>query len=122
MKYISIDICIDVQNDIKIKDFNKYSLSEYKEQALEIKEIRKDSVNYNNKKLIVIQSNYTNIYTAIYQFPEEIIISKSDPIQELVCKIKKKEKIEDVELLKSHFQEQINNFEKIKNPSDNTKK
>lgn len=110
MKNISIDICADIQNEVKYINFDNYYIIQYKPELSELEKIRKGVVSYTNKKLIIIQSNYTNIYSAIYQFPEGIIISKSDPIQEIVCKIKKKDEICEINRLKLYLQKEIESF------------
>ena len=108
-KNITIDICKDIQNELKSINFENYVIKQDEYEFLELKKILKGTQNYSNKKLIIIQSNYTNLYNVIYQFPEDIIISKSDPVQEIVCKIKKCD-IEHINILKSYFLEEIKKF------------
>ena len=94
---ISIEICFDVQNNIKVKKFQNIVIDErnYDFQNFNfINDIRKNINNYDEKKIIVIQSNFTNIYDQISIFPIHSIVIKSDPLQPLVFSVKDKNTID----------------------------
>lgn len=69
-----------------------------------IKKIREVVPDYSKKKLIIIQSNFTNIYEQINIFPHGVIIAKSDPLQPMVFYLKNKNEIGEINILeKDHF-------------------
>ena len=96
---ISIEICYDLQNNIKTKKFDNLILFDNDPDLKildKLKEIRKNVKDYSQKKLIIIQSNTTDIYQQIDIFPNNIIIAKSDPLQPMVFLLKNKEEIEEI--------------------------
>lgn len=107
-KYISIEICYDLQKNIKNKSFENFMVNnEIQRQIDELKKIRKNVENYSNKKLIIIQSNTTNIYEQISLFPENVIIAKCDPIQQLVFIKNEKELVEEINSIEEYNKLQI---------------
>ena len=107
---ISIDICFDIQNQIKTKKFEKilYKNEQDKKTVEQLSEIRKNVRGYSDKKLIIIQSNTTNIYDAINIFPSNILISKSDPIQESLFSLEDKKTILEIDIIENYNQDLIN--------------
>ena len=96
---ISIEICYDLQNNIKTKKFDNLILFDNDPDLKildKLKEIRKNVKDYSQKKLIIIQSNTTDIYQQIDIFPNNIIIAKSDPLQPMVFLLKNKEEIGEI--------------------------
>ena len=96
---ISIEICIDLQNNIKTKKFDNLILCDNDPDLKiidKLKQIRKNVKNYSQKKLIIIQSNTTDVYQQINIFPNNIIIAKSDPLQPMVFLLKNKEEIGEI--------------------------
>ena len=108
---ISIEICFDFQRNIKTKSFENIILEkgDPKLNAIEeLKELRKDVKNYSEKKLIIIQSNITNLYEQIDLLPPEVIICKCDPLQSLVFIIKDKNNINEIKYIETHYSDLIN--------------
>ena len=85
---INIDICLDIQNQysFKRKKFMNESISYLSESDQEIiRKIRNifkkhnDGQDYDKKNFYIIQSNTTNIYGCLQQFPNKTIIIQVDP-------------------------------------------
>ena len=79
------------------------------EKLKELIKIRANVQNYDQKKLIIIQSNVTNIFDQLNIFPPNIIISKCDPIQELVFTLEDTNLMKDINIIKSHNKNIIDN-------------
>ena len=109
---LSIEICFDLQKNIKTRKFENILLFTDDEDFNNIKElikIRANVQNYDQKKLIIIQSNVTNIFDQLNIFPPNIIISKCDPIQELVFTLEDTNLMKDINIIKSHNKNIIDN-------------
>ena len=109
--YISIEICFDLQNNIKVKKFDNLIFSNNNPDLKtieELKEIRKNVQDYSKKKLIIIQSNTTDIYQQINIFPKDIIIAKSDPLQPMVFSLKDRTEIGEINSLELDYIKVIN--------------
>lgn len=119
-KNISIEICFDIQKNIKVKSFDNVILYKKESNIRKLKELRKNVKNYLDKKLIIIQSNVTNVYKQINIFPLNTIISKSDPIPQLVFTLRDKNKI-DVIKNSGDYYRNIINHEKFKGEMEGIK-
>ena len=99
-KKISIEICFDIQKNIKTKKFENLLLrddDEYTHSQIEnLKKIRENIEDYSEKKIIIIMSNSTNIYHQFDILPTNAIICKCDPIQELVFTLNDKNDLEEI--------------------------
>ncbi len=73
----------------------------------QLKNIRQNVDDYSEKKLIIIQSNITNIYEQIHIFPKDVIICKSDPVQPLAFSLKDKKNIDSINLVETYNNKQI---------------
>ena len=104
---ISIEICYDIQKNIKAKSFEFFQLTDY--NCMEIEQLKNiwQNFDYTEKKLIIIQSNITNIYEQIHIFPKDVIIWKSDPVQPLVFSLKNKKNIDSINLIETYNNKQI---------------
>ncbi len=72
--------------------------------------------NYSNKKLIIIQSNFTNIFEQLDIFPLHVLIIKCDPLQQMVFYMKNKNEIIHIKSTEDYYLklvEQFKNKEKI---------
>lgn len=67
-----------------------------------IKELRKGIQNYSEKKIIIIQSNTTDLFCQINILPLNKIIIKSDPIQQYVFSLKDKNQIEEIKFTEEY--------------------
>ena len=71
-----------------------------------------DGMNYDKKKYFIIQSNTTNIYTCLHQFPNNSIIIQVDPKSSGIFRVKYnrvfKEKINDLNKREEKFNSEIN--------------
>ena len=117
---ISIEICYDLQNNIKSKSFD--NIVEEIPGIKELKKLREKVENYNKKQLIIIQSNTTNIYEQLYVFPLKKVISKCDPIQQLVFTLNNKENIEEITNSEIYNRCQINHQKNFGNVPDTKKR
>ena len=84
--------------------------------------MREKVENYNKKQLIIIQSNTTNIYEQLYVFPLKKVISKCDPIQQLVFTLNNKENIEEITNSEIYNRCQINHQKNLGNVPDTKKR
>ena len=115
-RIISIEICYDFQKNIKTKTFeNAIFKEDNKNITKEIKELRKNVKNYSEKKIIIIQSNTTDIYKQIDVFPLNKIICKSDPIQHFVFVLKDKNEIDEIKSTEEFNLDLIKKEKKIGN-------
>ena len=117
---ISIEICYDLQNNIKSKSFD--NIVEEIPGIKELKKLREKVENYNKKQLIIIQSNTTNIYEQLHVFPLKKVISKCDPIQQLVFTLNNKENIEEITNSEIYNRCQINHQKNFGNVPDTKKR
>lgn len=99
---ISIEICFDFQKNIKTKTFENVILKEDNVEIKNIKELRKGIQNYSEKKIIIIQSNTTDLFCQINILPLNKIIIKSDPIQQYVFSLKDKNQIEEIKFTEEY--------------------
>lgn len=113
-KEISIEICFDFQKNIKSKKFDNaiYNPGDsIIDDINTLKLIRKNVENYDKKKIIIIQSNFTNLFFQLNILPINKIICKCDPLQQSVFKLRDKNEIEEINKGESHF---LNLIEKVK--------
>jgi hypothetical protein len=113
---ISIEICYDLQNNIKSKSFD--NITEEIPGIKELKKLRENVVNYDKKQLIIIQSNTTNVYEQLDIFPLKKIISKCDPKQQLVFTLNNKENIKEINYSQIYNTCQINHQKNLGNIPD----
>lgn len=103
---ISIEICFDFQKNIKTKKFQNLILNDndsFTYSEIEnLKKIRKNIQDYSNKKIIIIMSNSTNVYNQLNILPNDIIICKCDPIQELVFTLNNKNDLDEIKYTESY--------------------
>jgi hypothetical protein len=116
---ISIEICFDFQKNIKAKKFENLILNDDDKfthsQIDNLQKIRINIQDYSKKKIIIIMSNTTNIYNQLDILPNNVIICKCDPIQELVFTLNDKNDLEEIKSTESynfHLQEKESQKEK----------
>lgn len=99
---ISIEICLDIQKNIKVKKFQNIIRDGVENDIIKITELTDKIKDYSKKELLVIQSNSTNIYNTLDILPKDVIIAKCDPIQEIVFKINNQD-IPEIINLEMHY-------------------
>ena len=103
---ISIEICFDFQKNIKTKKFENLILNDKDiytySQINNLQKIRINIQDYSKKRIIIIMSNSTNIYYQLDILPNNVVICKCDPIQELVFTLNDKNEIEEIKSTESY--------------------